>query len=67
MAPSKLRDLLSYFAVKTIKFCDGIKGRYTIVNQFERLSTPIGANYKQWGTIHRMLVTFINTAREDYT
>lgn len=32
------------FAVKTIKACDKIKGRYSLVNQLERSSTSIGAN-----------------------
>ena len=113
MAESRLRDLSTDFAVKTIKMCDGIKGHYSLVNQLERSSTSIGANiheanyahgksdfiaklqislkecyeteywlelfvkselidreiakdlYNQCGTIRRMLIASINTAKEN--
>ena len=112
MAESKLRDLSTDFAVKSIRICDGIKGHYSLVNQLERSSTSIGANiheanyahgkadfiakfqialkecyeaeywielfvkselmnrevakelYNQCGTIRRMLISSINTAKE---
>ena len=44
MADSKLRDLSTDFAVKVIKMCDSIKGRYSLVNQLERSAASIGAN-----------------------
>ena len=44
MADSKLRNLLTDFAIKVIKMCDGVKGHYSLVNQLERSSTSIGAN-----------------------
>lgn len=113
MAESKLRDLSTEFAVKMIKFCDGIKGHYSLVNQLERSATSIGANiheanyahgkadfvsklqialkecyeteywielfvkaelidrdaakdlYDQCGTIRRILIASINTAKEN--
>ena len=44
MAESKLAVASMDFAVKILKFCDGIKGHYSIVNQLERSATSIGAN-----------------------
>ena len=44
MAESKLRDLSMDFAVETLKFCDSIKGHFSITNQLERSATSIGAN-----------------------
>ena len=44
MAESKLRDLSMDFAVKSIKLCDSIQGHRSLVNQFERSATSIGAN-----------------------
>ena len=112
MAESMLRDLSTDFAIKVIKLCDSIKGHYSLVNQFERSSTSIGANiheanyahgkadfisklqialkecyeteywielfvksellereiakdlYSQCGTIRRLLIASINTAKE---
>ena len=113
MAESRLRELSTDFAVKTIKLCDGIKGHYSLVNQLERSSTSVGANiheanyahgkadfvaklqialkecyeteywlelfvkselldrevakdlYNQCGTIRRILIASINTAKEN--
>ena len=113
MAESMLRDLSTDFAIKVIKLCDSIKGHYSLVNQFERSSTSIGANiheanyahgkadfisklqialkecyeteywielfvksellereiakdlYSQCGTIRRLLIASINTAKEN--
>ena len=112
MSESKLRDLSTDFAVKTIQLCETIKGHYSLVNQLERSATSIGANlreanyahskqdfiaklqialkecyeteywlelfvkaeilnreaavnlYDQCGTIRRMLIASINTAKE---
>ena len=44
MAESKLRNLSTEFAVQTIKVCKNIKGHYSLINQFERSATSIGAN-----------------------
>ena len=113
MAESKLRELSADFAVKTIKLCETIKGHHSLVNQFERSATSIGANiheanyahgkadfvaklqialkecyeteywlelfvksdileretavdlYNQCGTIRRILIASINTAKEN--
>ena len=113
MSESKLRDLSTDFAVKTIQLCETIKRHYSLVNQLERPATSIGANlreanyahskqdfiaklqialkecyeteywlelfvkaeilnreaavnlYNQCGTIRRMLIASINTAKEN--
>ena len=52
MAESKLRDLSMNFAVKIIKFCETIKGHYSLVNQLERSSTSIGANIHEANYAH---------------
>lgn len=44
MKENKLVDLSVDFSVKIIKFCEQIKGHYSIVNQLERAATSIGAN-----------------------
>ena len=44
MAESKLRDEAVEFAVAVLKFCEQIKGHYSIINQLERSATSIGAN-----------------------
>ncbi len=112
MSESKLRDISMDFSVKTVKFCENIKGHYSLVNQLERSATSIGANiheanyahgkpdfivklqialkecyeteywlelfvksdilsretvvdlYNQCGTIRRILISSINTAKE---
>ena len=51
MAESKLRELSTDFAVKIIKLCETIKGHYSLVNQC--------------GTIRRILIASINTAKEN--
>ncbi|MBR3842364.1 MAG: four helix bundle protein [Christensenellaceae bacterium] len=113
MAESKLRELSTDFAVKTIKLCETIKGHHSLVNQLERSATSIGANiyeanyahgkpdfiaklqialkecyeteywlelfvksdilnketgvtlYNQCGTIRRILIASVNTAKEN--
>lgn len=52
MAESKLRDLSTDFAVKTIKLYEVIKGHYSLVNQSERSSTSIGANIHEVNYAH---------------
>lgn len=52
MAESKLRDLSIDFAVKIIKFCEDIKGHYSLTNQLERSATSIGANIHEANYAH---------------
>lgn len=52
MAESKLRDLSIGFAVDVIKFCDAIKGHYSLINQLERSATSIGANIREANYAH---------------
>ena len=52
MADSKLRDLSTDFAVKTIRLCETIKGHYSLVNQLERSATSIGANIREANYAH---------------
>ncbi len=52
MAESKLRDLSIGFAVDVIKFCDTIKGHYSLINQLERSATSIGANIREANYAH---------------
>ena len=52
MAESKLAVVSMDFAVKILKFCDGIKGHYSIVNQLERSATSIGANIREANYAH---------------
>ena len=47
MAESKLRELSTDFAVEAIRLCDTIKGHRSLVNQFERSATSIGANIRE--------------------
>ena len=47
MSKSKLRDLSTDFAVKIIKLCETINGHYSLVNQWERSATSIGANFRE--------------------
>ena len=52
MAESKLAVASMDFAVNILKFCDGIKGHYSIVNQLERSATSIGANIREANYAH---------------
>ena len=52
MPESKLRDLSTDFAVKSIKLCETIKGHYSLVNQLERSATSIGANLREANYAH---------------
>ena len=77
MKENKLVDLSMDFAIKIIKLCESIKGHYSLVNQLERSATSIGANiheanrdtavdlYNQCGTIRRILIASIRTAKEN--
>ena len=47
MTKSKLRDFSTDFAVRIIKVCERIKGRYSLVNQLERSAASIGANIRE--------------------
>lgn len=52
MSDSKLRDLSVDFAVNALKLCETIKGHVSLVNQFERSSTSIGANIHEANYAH---------------
>ena len=52
MKENKLLDLSMELAVNTLKFCDTIKGHYSLVNQLERSSTSIGANIREANYAH---------------
>lgn len=55
IAESKLRELLTDFAVKTIKLCETIRGHRSLVNQLERSATSIGANIHEANYAHGKL------------
>ena len=55
MAESKLRDLSTDLAVKSIKLCETIKGHYSLVNQLERSATSVGANIHEANYAHGRL------------
>lgn len=52
MSESKLRELSTDFAVRIIKLCEAIKGRFSLVNQLERSATSIGANIREANYAH---------------
>lgn len=52
MGESKLRDLSTDFAVKSIKLCENINGHYALINQLERSATSIGANIHEANYAH---------------
>lgn len=52
MAESKVRELAVQFAVDAVKYCETIKGHYSIVNQLERSATSIGANIHEANYAH---------------
>ncbi len=52
MASEKLTDLSMNFSVRVLKFCDGVKGHYSLVNQLERSATSIGANIREANYAH---------------
>ena len=54
MAENKLADMSTEFAIKILNLTDCIKGHYSLANQLERS-----------GTIRRMLIASINTAKEN--
>ncbi len=47
MSDSKLRTLSTYFAIDVIKMSETINNHRSIVNQFERSATSIGANIRE--------------------
>ncbi len=52
MKENKLVDLSMELAVSVIKFCETIKGHYSLVNQLERSATSIGANIREANYAH---------------
>jgi len=52
MKENKLAELSMDFAVNTVKFCETVKGHYSLVNQLERPSTSVGANIHEANYAH---------------
>ena len=52
MKENKLVDLSIDLAVKVIRFCETVKGHYSLVNQLERSATSIGANIREANYAH---------------
>ena len=52
MKENKLVDLSMDLAVQVVKFCEKIKGHYSLVNQLERSATSIGANIREANYAH---------------
>lgn len=52
MAESKLRTEAVDFAVSVLRFCETVKGHYSLVNQLERSATSIGANIHEANYAH---------------
>jgi four helix bundle protein len=52
MKENKLLDLSIELAVAVIKFCERVKGHYSLVNQLERSATSIGANIREANYAH---------------
>ena len=52
MRENKLVDLSMELAICAIKFCETIKGHYSLVNQLERSATSIGANIREANYAH---------------
>lgn len=75
MAENKLADLSMEFSINTLKMLDNVKGHYALKNQLEKSSTSIGANITNdknlpklshdCGTIRRMLIASVNTAKSN--
>ena len=49
---NKLVDLSLDLSVQILKFCESIKGHYSLVNQLERSATSIGANIHEANYAH---------------
>ena len=52
MKENKLVDMSTDFAVQAIMLCETITGHRSLVNQFERSSTSIGANIHEANYAH---------------
>ena len=52
MGNGKLSELSMDFAVRVLKFCDGVKGHSSLINQLERSATSIGANIREANYAH---------------
>ena len=52
MAESKLQIMSIDFAVSVLRFCDSVKGHYSITNQLERSAASIGANIHEANYAH---------------
>ena len=52
MKENKLVELSMELAVQVIKFCETMKGHYSLINQLERSATSIGANIREANYAH---------------
>lgn len=52
MKENKLVDLSMQLAINAIRFCEKIKGHYSLINQLERSATSIGANIREANYAH---------------
>ena len=52
MRENKLVDLSVTLAIDALRFCDTVKGHASLVNQFERSVTSIGANIHEANYAH---------------
>ena len=52
MKENKLVDLSMDLAVQVVKFCETVKGHYSLVNQLERSAASIGANIREANYAH---------------
>ena len=52
MRENKLVDLSMDLSIRVIRFCETIKGHYSLVNQLERSATSIGANIHEANYAH---------------
>ena len=52
MKENKLVDLSLDFSVQILKFCESIKGHFSLINQLERSATSIGANIHEANYAH---------------
>lgn len=53
MKENRLVDLSMELSVNVIKFCETVKGHYSLVNQLERSATSVGANIREANYAHR--------------
>ncbi len=71
MADSKLRDLSMEFSIDIIKLCENTKGHYSLTYWLElfqkssMIDTVAKSLLEKCGTIRRVLIASINTAKKN--